>query len=184
MERAVRRQPVEEPLAELPLVGDDGVPAERAEVVDRGDEAGQRLVRERPGLEAVPERLVRRGADLVGAPALEQLGPCEGEPQVRPVVLVRRGDQHVDTGSGDFDWPVRRVVDCIDPGEGAGVVRELGDAGHVDERPQRVRGPRERDHAGPVGELRGEIVQVERGVVADVGEADDEPEVVRQLEPG
>jgi len=79
---------------------------------------------------------------------------------------------------------VRRVVDRVHPGEGAGLVRQLGDPGDVDERADRVRGPGERDHARALGELRSEVVEVERGVVADVGEADAQIEIPRQLEPG
>ena len=78
---------------------------------------------------------------------------------------------------------MRRVVDGVDPGERADRVRELRDAGHVDERPDRVRGPREGDYPCPLGEQRGEVLEIERRVVAKLGEPNDDAEVVAQLEP-
>ena len=99
---------------------DDRVPAERLEVRDRRDEAREQLVRLRPGLEAVPERLVgRRAAPCTGASAPSSSAARPRQPEVRPVELVRRADQHVDAGRGDVDRPVRRVVDGVDPGERA-----------------------------------------------------------------
>ena len=74
-------------------------------------------------------------------------------------------------------------MDGVDPRDGAGLVRELGHAGHVHERADRVRGPREGDNAGAVGQLRGEILEVERRVITDVREANDQAEVVRELQP-
>ena len=43
---------------------------------------------------------------------------------MRPVELVRRAEEHVGAG-GDVDRAVRRVVHGVDPGERAGLVREL-----------------------------------------------------------
>ena len=83
------------------------VPAERVDVVDRRDEAGEQLVLARAELEAVPDRLVRGRPHLVRAPGLEQLALPEREPHVRAEVLVRRADEDVDVPRGDVDRPVR-----------------------------------------------------------------------------
>ena len=65
--RPALRQPVEEPLPELALVLGDEFPADLAEVLDRGDEARQQLVRQRPRLVAVPDReVVGAGGTLYG----------------------------------------------------------------------------------------------------------------------
>ena len=170
-------------LAELPLVRDDRVEADRAQVPDGGDEAGKELVRQGAALEAGSERALRRRPDLVGAPALEQLRPREREPEVRPVKLVRRAEQHVCAHGADVDRPVGRIVHRVDPGQRPGRMRELADARDVDERPDRVRGPRKRDDARPLAELRGQGVQVERRVVEDLREPHPQPEVVGELEP-
>ena len=140
-------------------------------------------MRKRPRLVAVAERLVRRGANLVRPPPLEQLRPAEREAEVRTAELVRRADQHVDTGLGDVDRAVRRVVDGVDPRERPCRVGELRDARHVRQRPYGVRRPRERDDARPLAELSLEVGEVERAVVADVGEPHDEVVVAGELEP-
>ena len=49
--------------------------------------------------------------------------------------------------------------------------------------PDGVRGRRERDDARPVGELALQVVVVERELVGDVDEADDDADVVLELEP-
>src|SRR5262249_58978247 len=122
------------------------------------------------------------GPDLVGAPGLEQVARDITKPDVRAVELVRRTNQNVGTCGGDLDRSVRGVVDGVDPGERSGLVRELGDTRDVHERPDGVRRPRKGDHSRALGELLGEIVEIERSVVADVREADDEAEVARELE--
>jgi hypothetical protein len=90
VQRAAVRQAVEEPLAQFALVCLDRVPADRVDVLDRRDEAREQLVRERSRLEPMPERLVGGGANLVRAPAFEQLRFPIREPQVRAVELERR----------------------------------------------------------------------------------------------
>src|SRR5262249_20084388 len=76
-------KPGEEALPERALVPLDRSPADRVEVADGGDEAGEQLVGERPGLVAAARRRLGRGADLVRPPALEQLAPGESEAEVR-----------------------------------------------------------------------------------------------------
>ena len=183
VERDVLRQPVEEPLPQLALVGDDRVPAERVDVVDRGDEPGEQLVLRRAELEAMADRLVRRRAHLVRAPAPQELLAPERHPHVRPEELVRRADQHVAAPGGDVDRPVRAVVDGVDPRERARRVRELDDAADVRRGADRVRGRGEGDDARLLGQLPFEIVVVEREVVRHVDEADDDPEIALELEP-
>ena len=112
----------------------DRVPARLLHVLDRGDEAREELVLLRPGLEAGGERIVGRRAHLVRAQLREQLGAGEEEAQVRPEELVRRAEQDVRARGRDVDRPVRRVVDGVDPGERARLVREGGDP-----RPRRSR---------------------------------------------
>jgi hypothetical protein len=162
----------------------NGVPADRVEVVDRRDEAGQELVRERAGLEPVAERDVRCGPDLVRAPALEQLGPSERNPEMGAEELVRRADQDVDAPVGHVDRAVRAVVHGVRPRQRARLVGELDDPVDVGQRPDRVRGDRERDDPGAIAELALEVLEIEGGVVMDLHEPDVEPSVVRKLEPG
>jgi hypothetical protein len=90
VERAAVGQAVEEPLAQLALVRLNALPADRVDVLDRGDEAREQLVGERPRLEAMPERLVGCRANLERPPPFEQLCLAEREPQVGPVELERR----------------------------------------------------------------------------------------------
>ena len=72
------------------------LPADRVDVLDRGDEPGEQLVGERARLEALAERLGRRRAHLVRPPRLHQLAAPVGDAEVRAEVLVRRADQDVD----------------------------------------------------------------------------------------
>jgi hypothetical protein len=179
------REPGEEALPELALLGHDPLPAERLEIADGGDEPGERLVRERARLEARSEGLVGRRPHLVRPPALQHLTAPEEEPEVRPAELVRRAEEDVHAGRAHVDRPVRRVVDRVRPGEGAGSMRELGDAPGVGDRSDRVRSPWKGDHARPSRELPLQVCQVESRVLfLQVGEADDEVEVARELEPG
>ena len=161
----------------------DRLPTDRVDVLDRCDEPRQQFVRERPGLEAMPERLVGGRANLVRPPASEKRRFRVCEAQVRAVELVGRADQDVGSGRSNVDRSVGRVVDGVDPGERADFVRELGHPGHVYEGADRIRRPGKGDDARPVAELRGEVVEVERRVLTDVREADDQAQVVCQLQP-
>ena len=79
---------------------------------------------------------------------------------------------------------MRGVVHRVDPGERARLVRELGDPCHVHERPDCIGGPGIGNDPRALRELGGQVVEIERRVVADVREPDDEIEVARKLEPG
>ena len=103
--------------AERVLVRPDRVPADGVDVVHRGDEARKQLVRQRPELEAVPDRLVRRRAHLVRAPGLEQLALSECEAEVRPEELVRRADEDVHVPGRHVGPAVRPPVDWVRPRE-------------------------------------------------------------------
>src|SRR5581483_2827187 len=131
----------------------DVLPAERLDVLDRGDEPGPELVRRRARLESPPERPVRVRAHLVRPPGLEQLLPGERDPEVRAEELVRRADEHVDAEGVDVDRAVRRVVNRVRPGERTGTMRQLDDAPNVRERADRVRGDGEGDDPRPRREL-------------------------------
>ncbi len=104
---------------------------------------------------------------------------------MRAEELVGRADEDVDAGCRHVDGPVGRVVDGVDPGEGARLVGELGDPAHVRDRADRIRGPGECDDFRPFRDLRLEVRVVERAVLfAQVGEAHDEVEIAGELEPG
>src|SRR5207302_5999836 len=92
VERARIGEPVEKALAEQALLRLDRRPADRVDVLDGGDEAGEQLMGERAGLEAAAERLQVGRAHLVRTPRLEQLRASEREPEMRPEELVRRAD--------------------------------------------------------------------------------------------
>ena len=63
-------------------------------------------------------------------------------------------------------------------------MRELDDPAHVRRRTDRVCGDREADDARASGELRLEVLVVDLEVVGEGSHEDDDPEIVRQLEPG
>ena len=181
--RAVR-QPVEEALPELPLVGGDRLhPADRLEVRDRRREAGEELVRRRPGLEAAADRIGRRRTRLVRAPRLEQLVPSVRETEVRPAELVRRADEHVTVERQYVHRDVGRVLDGVDPAQRSDRVRELRDARHVDDRADRVRRADARDHAHAVVQPVREVVVVEPQVLGHVHPLDLEAAVRGELDP-
>ena len=177
-------QAVEEPLPERALVRDDRLPADRVDVVDRGDEAGQQLVLAGAELVAVPDGMVRGRTHLVRPPRCEQVLLAERHPHVRPVELVRRAEEDVDVPGGDVDRPVRAVVNGVGPRERPGTVGEVDDPPDVGCGADRVGGDREGDDARPVVELRGQAVVVEREVVVHVDPPDDDAEVLLQREPG
>ena len=137
-----------------------------------------------PVSKRLPSGSLGAGRTLYGRQLSLSSRRAERDAEVRPEELVRRADQHVDAELRDVDRAVRAVVHGVGPRERACLVREVGDPADVGERPDRVRGDRERDDARPVGELRGEVVEVERRVFVDVDEADGQVEVVGELEPG
>ena len=149
---------------------EDEVPADVVEVLDRGDEAGEQLVRERAGLVAVSDGERVGGPHLVRPPRLEQLAPPEREPEMRAVELVRRAEQDVRARRRHVDRPVRAVVNCIDPRERAGVVRDRGDLGDRRHRADRVRGERIRDDPRALVHERAQMVEVEPALVVDACE--------------
>ena len=161
----------------------DEVPADPREVLARGDEAGEQLVGECPGLVATAGRAVVGGAHLVRAPPLEQLATAERDPEVGAVELVRRAEQDVCTGRGDVDRAVRRVMHGVHPCERAGLVRERRDLRDGCHRADAVRGPRERDDARSLREQRAQVVEIEPAFGVELAEPDDEALVVRELEP-
>ncbi len=81
------------------------------------------------------------------------------------------------------DRPVRGVVDCVGPGEGACSVGEVGDPADIGERSEGVRRNGKRYDARPIRQLALEVAVVERRVVVDIDEADLQLLVVRELEP-
>jgi len=178
-------QPVEEPLAERPLVGHDrGETSDRVEIVDGRVEAREQFVRLRAGFEAAPQRAGGRRARLVRPPLLGHLGPPVGNAEMRAAELVRRADQHVRADLADVDRLVCRVMDGVHPGERPGVVRELADPGGVGDRADRVRRPGERDHLGAGPELVLQVTDLERGVVVQRDLPDHQIAVMRDLQPG
>ena len=130
-----------------------------------------------------PTGLVVGGAHLVRPQALEELALAEREPHVGAEELVRRAEENVDVPAGDVDPAVRPVVDSVRPGERACAVRQLDHPRDVRRRPDRVRGDRKGDDARPLGELRLEVVEVEREIVVDAREADDDAEILLEREP-
>ena len=120
---------------------------------------------------------------MYGPQALEQLTLAERHPHVRAEELVRRAEEHVDVPAGDVDRAVRPVVDGVGPGERAHAVRQLDHSRDIGGRADSVRGDREGDHLRALGELRLQVVQVEREVLVHAGEADDDAEILGELEP-
>ena len=132
----------------------------------------------------MPDGLVRRGSHLVRPPRAEELAFPERHAHVRPEELVRRADEDIHVPRGHVDRPVRRVVDGVRPGERAGVVRELHEASHVGSGADGVGGDGEGDDARPLGEEPFDVVVVDLELVGEPGDADDDAEVVGELEPG
>ena len=71
----------------------------------------------------------------------------------------------------------------VDPRERAGLVRELDDPADVGRGADRVRGGREGDDFRPRRALGRQVVEIERQVVVDVDEADDDADVLGEREP-
>ena len=136
-----------------------------------------------PVLEAASHGLVGGRTHLVGPQALEQLALAERHPHVRAEELVRRAKEHVDVPAGNVDRAVRAVVDGVRPGESSDAVRQLDDPRDVGRRPDRVRGDREGDDLRALGELCLQVVEVEREILVHAGEADDDAEIVGELQP-
>ena len=124
------------------------------------------------------------GRTLYGRQRASSSERANASPRCGPQYLYGEQIEHVGADGRHVDRAVRRVVHGVDPGERAGLVRELDDARGVDERADGVRGPREGDDARPRRELPCEVVVVERAVLLDLREADDDAEVALELEPG
>src|SRR5436853_6306879 len=158
-------------------------PADLVEELVRRDEARQELMRQRPGLEAVANRLVRGGPHLVRPPRAQKLLASEGETEMRAEELVRRTKEDVDTERADVDRSVRSEVDGVGPRECSCFVRERDDSRRVGHRAERVRGERKGDDAGARGQLPLEVGEVEARVFVVFDEADANIEVVGELQP-
>ena len=74
-------------------------------------------------------------------------------------------------------------MDGVHPRERSGLVREIGHGADVRSGSHRVRGRWERDDAGAVAELLAQEVEVEREIVAHVGDPHDDAEVLLQVQP-
>ena len=183
VQHAALGQSVEEALAERPLVRLDRIPAELVQVLDCCDEPCEQLVCERSRLEARSDRLVGRRPHLVGPPRPQELLPAERKAEMRPEELVRRAEENVDAEGRDVDRPVRCVVHRVGPGKGTRLVREPDDPPRIRDRPDGVRGEREGDDTGALGQLLLEVVEVEGRVGVDFHEAHLKIEVVRELQP-
>ena len=102
-----------------------------------------------------------RRPHLVGAVALEQLGPAEQDADVRAEELVRRADQEVAPDRGHVDRAVRGEVDGVDVRERARIAAERAQGGDVVHRAGAVRCPAERGDPRAVGEQGGKCVGVD-----------------------
>ena len=154
----------------LPHLGD---------VLDRREGPGDPLVVERPGLEPVAGR-----PELVRRQRVERLGPPVQHADVRPEELVDRAGEEVRPDGLDVDRQVRRGVDRVDVGQRARLVRAPHELADRVDRPDRVRGPAERDELRPAVEDRVERLEVERDVVApDPDRPDREPAVRGDAQP-
>ena len=102
---------------------------------------------------------------------------------MRPAELVRGRDEDVAAERLHVGRHVRGVLHRVDPAERAGIVRELGDACDVDDRPDRVRRGDARDYPHALVEPVREIVVVETQVLSHVHPLDLEPAVRGELDP-
>ena len=102
---------------------------------------------------------------------------------MRPEELVRRAQQDVAAEVRDLDVAVRRVVNRVDPGEGADRVRDLDDLRRRSDRPDGVRRQREGHDLGPLGDERAQVLEVDPALRVEVGELHDDALVVGDLEP-
>ena len=110
-------------------------------------------------------------------------GRAVREPEVGAAELVGRADEEVAAERLHVGRRVRRVLHRVHPAERSGGMRELGDAGDVDDRPDGVRRRDAGDDAHPVVQLPLEIVQIEAQVGGDVHPVELEAAVGRQLDP-
>ena len=124
----------------------DRVPPQRAEVVDRGDEAGEQLERRRAGLVAPADRDFGAGRTLYGRHDSSSSRRPNASPRCGPKNLYGEQSSTSAPSGRDVDRAVRRVVDGVDPGERPRLVRERGDP--------RPRPARSRPRSRPTGTRR------------------------------
>ena len=117
---------------------------QRRQVVDRRNEAGDRLVALRAQLEPVARRCLVGGTHPVCRPRRQKLPTGPRDAQVRAEELVRRAQQHIDAQFPDVDPAVRGKVDRVGPRQRPGVVRQVGDPPDGGHGAHRVRRERER----------------------------------------
>ena len=79
---------------------------------------------------------------------------------------------------------VRRVLDGVDPGECAGLVREIADGASVHDCSDGIGGPREGHDPRARTQLALQIGEVQGGVRVHVGVPDLQLQVTGQVEPG
>ena len=162
-------------------MGPDRVPAELIQVLDGGDESREQLVASVPVSNRAPTGSSGAGRTLYG----RQSGgapPGRSEAKVRAEELVRRAEQDVDAERAYVDRPcgakwtasthTRAPASCASSTIRARPASSDG-----------VRGEREGDDAGVLGELPLEVVEVEGRILADLDEVHAEIEVARELEP-
>ena len=65
--------------------------------------------------------------------------PAVGDSEMRAAELVRRAEKHVAAERLDVHGLVRSELYCVNPEQSTDRMRELGDAGDVDDRPDGVR---------------------------------------------
>ena len=95
-------------------------------------------MREGAGLEPLGSE-VGCGLDFGHVEPFQQIPPHVHRAEMRSVELVRRAHQQIAADRADVHQRVRRVVDCIDEAQGAGVVREPGGGGHIGDRAEDIR---------------------------------------------
>jgi hypothetical protein len=128
---------------------------------------------------------VGRGPDLEGRQCVERRGLAVQRAEVRPEPFVRAADQEVGVQCLDIDRRVRRVGDGIDIGQCPDLMRPRDDLADRVDRPDSVARIADGDELRPRGQLRLEVLEIERHVVlADIHLADGETAVGGHALPG
>ncbi len=184
VEIRARRQPGQEPLAELAFPAGDLLHATEAVVISqRRDEAGQELVGEGARLEAMADRIGGSGPGFVRLPRLQHVPAAEGDAEVRTAELVGRAEHDVGVDRSHVHGLMRGILHGIHEGECAGLVGQLTDRAGVHDGANRVGRPREGDDFRSRAELIRQVTEVERGVCVNVGVPDAQAEVGGQVQP-
>ena len=140
-------------------------------ILHAGGDSGDAFVIQRAPLPAIGNG-IGVGAHLVRLQALQVLALAVENSHVRTEKLVGGAGQEIAIESADVDRPVRGVVDRVDVGKRALLVRQANDFLDVIDGADRVGGVADGHHPGAAADFLLQVGQIESAVVfVDLDEA-------------